>query len=80
MRTYYGTIRTVETLDFRQIEKIEQRCRSERSEYIFDLLKLTFGIPSNIVQRISAIPLEKLAEYITTTCTKGVSIIVDQYP
>lgn len=58
MKTYYGTIKKVETLDFRQIEIIEQKCREQRSEYIFDLLKLTFGLPVSIFQRITAIRFE----------------------
>ena len=58
MNTYFGTIKNVETLDFRQIEIIEQKCREQRSEYIFDLMKFTFGLPVSIFQRIIAIRLE----------------------
>jgi hypothetical protein len=55
MKTYYGNIENFETLDFRQIEKIEQRCRQQRSEYIFNLAMLVFGLPVYVVQRITAI-------------------------
>lgn len=58
MKTYNGNIENFETLNFNHIEKIEQRCRAQRSEYIFDLMKLTFGLPVSIVQRITAIRLQ----------------------
>ncbi len=52
MKTYNRNIENFETLNFNQIEKIEQRCRQRRSDFIFDSIKIFLGLPINIVQRI----------------------------
>jgi hypothetical protein len=52
METYYGTIKNIETLDFRQIEIIEQRCRQQRSSYIFDSIMTFITLPITIAHQI----------------------------
>ena len=52
MKTYYGNIENFDTLNFNHIERIEQRCRQHRSNFIFDSIKTFIGSPINIVQQI----------------------------
>ena len=52
MKTYYGNIENFDTLNFNHIERIEQRCRQQRSSYIFDSIMTFITLPITIAHQI----------------------------